>query len=112
LSDPVAGTVQVVRLPGRSRDSLAFPICGDGTFDGMQIVGSFHTHPNLGPEWRQEPSLQDIHLSQDYPETMVPHQFVIAQKTIYHIDNDGIITEMGQTHFSCCDSRRSDDDRG
>lgn len=97
VRDSVSGDVEVVRLPARERDSLAFPICADGMYRGKQIVGSFHTHPNTGTEWRQEPSVQDIRLSQDYPDTMGKHQFVIAEKKIYHIDSDGVVTEMGPT---------------
>jgi hypothetical protein len=90
-------TFEVARVPARGRDSLAYPVCGDGNYNGKQIVGSFHTHPNTGSEWRQGPSPQDIRLSQDYPETMGPNQFVIASETIYHIDNDGAVSEMGPT---------------
>ena len=98
VRDPVSGAVEVIRLPARERDSLAYPICADGSHRGKQIVGSFHTHPNIGTDWRQEPSAQDIRLSQDYPDTMGPHQFVIAREKIYHIDNDGVVSVMGITH--------------
>jgi proteasome lid subunit RPN8/RPN11 len=76
---------------------LSYPICAEGTCQGRQIVGSFHTHPNTGPEWQQDPSPQDIRLSQDYPETMGPHQFVISRDSIYHIVNSGVVSEMGAT---------------
>ena len=97
LLDPVLDTFEVFRLAACGPDLLAYPICADGTYRGKQIVASFHTHPNTGPEWRQQPSLQDIRLSQDYPETVGPHQFVIAMETIYHIDNDGVVSEIGPT---------------
>lgn len=97
VRDPASGVAKVIRLPARDRDSLAYPICADGMYQGRQIIGSFHTHPNTGTEWRQEPSAQDIRLSLDYSETMGPHQFVIAREKIYHIDNDGVVTEMGPT---------------
>lgn len=97
LRDPAAATLVLMRLPAGSRASLVYPICADGTYQGKQIIGSFHTHPNTGQEWQQEPSPQDIRLSQEYPETMGPHQFVISKDTIYHIDNDGEVTAMGST---------------
>jgi len=97
VSDPLDGTLVVIRLPAAACDSLSYPICADGTYEGREIVGSFHTHPNTGPEWQQDPSPQDIRLSQDYPETMGPHQFVIARDVIYHIDNNGVVTGMGGT---------------
>jgi hypothetical protein len=97
LRDPVTGTLEVARLPSRGRDSLAYPICADGTYRRKPIIGTFHTHPNTGAEWQQDPSPQDIRLSEEHPETMGAHQFVIAQETIYHIDNDGVVSEMGPT---------------
>ena len=51
----------------------------------------------VGVESAEEPSRQDIRLSQDYPETMGPHQFVISRDVIYHIDNNGAVSEMGAT---------------
>ncbi len=86
-----------IRLPASASDSLSFPLCSNGLFQGQEIVGSFHTHPNAGPEWRQEPSPQDIRLSKEYPETMGVHQFVISREDFYHIDNDGLVTVVGRT---------------
>ncbi len=97
VRDPQSGMMRAARLPASGRDSLAYPLCADGRYQGQDIVGSFHTHPNLGPEWRQEPSPQDIRLSKDYPETMGLHQFVISRETIYHIDNDGLVAALGRT---------------
>ena len=73
VRDSQTGAFAVARMSSSERDSLAYPICADGLFQGQEIVGSFHTHPNTGHEWRQEPSPQDIRLSKEYPETMGPH---------------------------------------
>jgi hypothetical protein len=97
LSDPQTGGLQVERLPPAGRDSLTYPICSDGRYNGKLIVGTFHTHPNTGPDWTQEPSRQDIQLSKQFPETMGRHQFVVSVETIYHIDNDGVVSEAGRT---------------
>jgi hypothetical protein len=99
VRDPSSGSLAVVRIPAYARDSLIYPICADGMYQGKQIVASFHTHPNTGPEWRQQPSAQDVRLSQEYPETMGAHQFVITGETIYHIDNDGVVYEIGHTRL-------------
>lgn len=82
LRDSTTGKFEVARLPAGGRDSLVYPLCPDGLYEGRQIVGTFHTHPNVGSEWQQDPSPQDIRLSQDHPETMGPHQFVISRETI------------------------------
>jgi hypothetical protein len=97
VRDSTSGALEIIRLPASGRNLLIYPICADGIYRGKHIVGSFHTHPNTGPEWRQQPSSQDVRLSKECPETMGAHQFVIAKETIYHIDNDGVISEMGLT---------------
>jgi hypothetical protein len=97
LMSPHTAKLEIVRLPPGERDSLTYPVCPDGRYEGKQIIGTFHTHPNTGAEWRQEPSPQDIRLSQDYPETMGAHQFVISSEKVYHIDNEGIVFEAGST---------------
>jgi hypothetical protein len=99
VRNSTSGALEIVRLPPSGRDQLVYPICADGMYRGKQIVGSFHTHPNTGPEWRQQPSSQDVRLSQEFPETMGAHQFVIAEETIYHIDNDGVVSELGLTRI-------------
>ncbi len=97
LCDPHSGEVIVKRLPSSERDSLSYPLCSDGKYQGQEIVGSFHTHPNTGKEWQQEPSPQDVRLSKEFPETMGPHQFVISRDTIYHVDNNGVVSAVGHT---------------
>ena len=97
VRDSQTEAFMVVRLPSSESDSLAYPICADGQFHGHEIVGTFHTHPNTGQDWRQEPSPQDIRLSKEYPETMGSHQFVISREKIYLINNDGLVTSCGGT---------------
>lgn len=97
VQDSQTGFVSVIRLPSSARDSLSYPHCPSGLYQNQEIVGSFHTHPNTEKEWQQEPSPQDIRLSKEYPETMGSHQFVISHERIYHIDNDGLVIDLGRT---------------
>ena len=97
VRDVQTGIPTVIRLPSSARDSLSYPLCPNGLYQGQEILGTFHTHPNTGKEWLQEPSPQDIRLSKEYPETMGLHQFVISRENIYHIDNDGLVTIIGRT---------------
>jgi hypothetical protein len=97
VRDTKSGALSIERLPAGRQNALAFPICANGMYNGREIAGSFHTHPNTGVDWIQEPSPQDIRLSQDYPETMGPHQFVVSQMMIYCIAEDGIVSELGST---------------
>lgn len=97
VRDAPTGFITVIRLPSSARDSLSYPHCPNGQYQGQDIVGSFHTHPNTGKEWRQEPSPQDIRLSKEYPETTGTHQIVISRDQVYRIDNDGLVTVVGRT---------------
>ena len=99
LRQPSMATYKVVRLPAGTQATLVYPLCMDGTFEGQEIVASFHTHPNTGSEWQQQPSPQDIQLSQNYPETMGTYQFVISKERLYYVNNDGNVTDMGATSY-------------
>ncbi|MDA0285518.1 MAG: Mov34/MPN/PAD-1 family protein [Planctomycetota bacterium] len=87
----------VRRLSAGLADSFQIPLCPDGQFRGEQILGSFHTHPNTGPEWQEEPSRQDIRLVTEYPETIGPWHFVIGPVRTYCIGNDGTVKVLGVT---------------
>jgi hypothetical protein len=95
LRDPKTGAISVEHLPAGKQAALSFPVSQDGTRNGKEIVGSFHTHPNVGPGWKQGPSSQDIKLMKKYPKTMGQDHFVVSDKKIYHIDNSGKVTTMG-----------------
>ena len=91
------GALRVDRLPAGEEDALEFPVCRDGVYNGEKIAGTFHTHPNIGTGWRQEPSQADIEFSVNFPETSGPHQFVVSKANIYHIANDGVVSTVGAT---------------
>jgi proteasome lid subunit RPN8/RPN11 len=87
----------VRRLSVGQADSFQIPLCPDGRFHGEEIIGSFHTHPNIGPEWQEEPSRQDIRLVTEYPETVGAIHFVIGMARTYSIANDGTVNVLGTT---------------
>ncbi|MDA0806445.1 MAG: Mov34/MPN/PAD-1 family protein [Planctomycetota bacterium] len=87
----------VRRLNVGQADSFQIPLCPDGQFHGEPIIGSFHTHPNIGPEWQEEPSRQDIRLVTEYPETVGAIHFVIGPAKTYAITNDGTVSVLGRT---------------
>lgn len=94
-----SGTLRPVvrRLNIGQADSFQIPLCPDGKFQGEQILGSFHTHPNTGPLWQEEPSRQDIRLVTEYPETVGRWHFVIGPERTYCIVNDGTVRTLGAT---------------
>jgi proteasome lid subunit RPN8/RPN11 len=64
------------------------------------IVATFHTHPNTGSDYLQEPSETDRRAVQDDPDLkgeFYVGEFVIAQETIYLIAPSGQVSEVGDT---------------
>lgn len=67
-----AGTLQVIRWPEGAGNTIYVPPhrgCRLGEFD---IIASFHTHPNTGPEYLQEPSETDKRAVRDDADLKAP----------------------------------------
>jgi hypothetical protein len=97
LEDPRSGELSVARWPPGLGNQIQPVMSFDGTYQGKGIVGSFHTHSNVGPEWRQEPSRSDIRFVQNYPLTAGADHFVVSVETVYHIDGNGNVLAVGKT---------------
>ena len=95
-----AGNLAVVRWPAGETRSISFipPHVGCRLAQDP-IVASFHTHPNTGPDYRQEPSPRDIramHDDMDLKATWYVGEFVVADHSIYLLRPDGEVREMGR----------------
>ena len=69
-------------------------------FDGLEIVASFHTHPNTGSDYLQEPSETDKRAVRDDPDLKDAEyvgEFVVSQTIIYLISPAGQVREMDDT---------------
>ena len=79
----------------------------DPPTDG-KVIGSFHTHPNIGidpvtgKEWNPRPSGErpgstkgDVPWVLGDPNVRAPH-YVISESTIYMIDNKGKVSDVGK----------------
>jgi hypothetical protein len=97
LKDPKTGQLSVERWPKGQGASIQPVMSTDGKHNGKEIVGSFHTHPNVGKGWKPEPSAADIKFVKNYPETAGADHFVISKDTIYHLDKNGKVSEAGKT---------------
>jgi hypothetical protein len=97
LKDPQTDQLSIARWPPGLGNQIQPVISSDGTYQGKEIVGSFHTHPNVGPGWKQEPRRSDIRFVQQHPHTAGPDHFVISVEVVYHIDGDGNVVEIGRT---------------
>ncbi|PYJ81427.1 MAG: hypothetical protein DME22_21155 [Verrucomicrobia bacterium] len=68
--------------------------------EGLEIIVSFHTHPNTGPDYVQEPSETDKRAVRDDPDLKAPHysgELVISAALLYFVTPTGDVVELGET---------------
>ena len=66
--------------------------------DGLPIVATFHTHPNTGPEYLQEPGETDkrgVREDAELKESLYVGEFVLANDLIYLVTPGGTVRELG-----------------
>jgi hypothetical protein len=96
----VANNLSIVRWPKGLQNSIFIPPHGGCKFDGQDIVASFHTHPNTGSDFLQEPGETDKRAVRDDPGlkgALYVGEFVISQRIIYLITPIGQVREMDRT---------------
>ena len=48
LKDPNTDQLSMARWPPGLGNQIQPVLCSNGTYQGKEIIGSFHTHPNVG----------------------------------------------------------------
>ncbi len=94
------GLLTVERWPSGMQNQIVVPPHPGGIRSGRLIVATFHTHPNLGVEFQQEPSLTDIRAVRDDPDLDHPDyegEYVITLEWIYRIRKNGQVERIVQT---------------
>lgn len=94
------GSLSVRRWPKGSQDTTQVPSHRNCMFDGLEIVASFHTHPNTGSDYLQEPSETDKRAVRDDPDLKGEDyvgEFVISHAVIYLVSPAGQVREMDDT---------------
>ena len=94
------GRIDVRRWPRGEQDSILPPAYSGCRVDDREIVATFHTHPNTGPDYQQEPSETDLRSVRDDPDlkgTEYAGEFVVSAETIYLILPTGRMREVGAT---------------
>jgi hypothetical protein len=94
------GSLTATRWPRGIQDRIEVPEHEGGRFKGALILATFHTHPNTGPEYEQEPSLTDIRAVRDDPELRhgeYEGEYVISEATLYLVRPDGTVESAGAT---------------
>jgi hypothetical protein len=93
-------SLSILRWPKGSKDNIQVPPHPNCMFDGLEIVASFHTHPNTGSGYLQEPSETDkraVHDDIDLKGAEYVGEFVVSQTIIYLISPAGQVREMDDT---------------
>ena len=95
-----AGNLTVARWPKGEYNSIRVPPHQDCKMGDSDIVASFHTHPNTGSNFLQEPGETDKRAVRDDPDlkgATYGGEFVISQETIYLIMPTGQVRVAGST---------------
>jgi len=90
----------VIRWLKGTQDTIEVPPHAGCKMDNLEIVVPFHTHPNTGGDYLQEPSETDKRAVRDDPDLKGEEfvgEFVISQATIYLVSRTGQIREMDNT---------------
>ena len=96
----VDGSLSVRRWQKGLQDTIQVPPHENCMFDALEIVASFHTHPNTGSDYLQEPSETDKRAVRDDPDLKGGEyvgEFVISQAVIYLVSAAGQVREMDDT---------------
>lgn len=94
------GSLTLERWPRGLQDEIFVPEHPGGRRNGLTIAATFHTHPNLGAEFLQEPGPTDIRGVRDDPDlghAEYEGEFVISAELIYKIARAGVVTVIGRT---------------
>jgi hypothetical protein len=94
------GEFFVIGWPKGTRNEILVPPHPNGTRGNMPIIATFHTHPNIGPGFQQEPGLTDIRAVRDDPDLShadYEGEFVISKKLVYLIRRSGQVDVVGDT---------------
>jgi hypothetical protein len=94
------GSLAIERWPTGILNKIEVPDHSEGRYRGNLIVATFHTHPNSGPAFQQQPSLTDIRavrLDPDLRHFEYAGEFVISVAVLYQILPDGVVLELGDT---------------
>jgi hypothetical protein len=92
------GTITIERWPHGSQDEIVVPAHPGERRGSLEIVATFHTHPNVGIDFQQEPSLTDIRavrFDPDLRHSSYEGEYVIGGEVLYHILPSGRVEQVG-----------------
>lgn len=93
-----ANKLSILRWPNGLQNTILVPLHRGCRIHEQDIVASFHTHPNWGGDFLQEPSETDKRAVRDDPDlkgASYVGEFVIAQAAVYLITPTADVREVG-----------------
>lgn len=96
----IEGNLSVIRWENGEQNSIIVPPHNNCRISDNDIIASFHTHPNIGSNFIQEPSLTDIRAVRDDPNLKGEFyigEFVISKDIIYLVMPSGKVQEIEST---------------
>lgn len=93
-----SGAYQVERWPRGQQNAIIVPWHMGCRTAGGEIAASFHTHPNSGPGFLQEPSATDRRAVRDDVDLKGKNyvgEWVIAAEAIYLVEPTGLVRVLG-----------------
>jgi hypothetical protein len=96
----VTGRLEVIRWPRGAQDAIVVPPHPGCRYGTRSIELSFHTHPNTGSDYLQEPSDTDRRAVRDDPNLKGASylgELVISHLVVYLVAPTGYVTELGAT---------------
>jgi hypothetical protein len=94
------GNLSVERWQQGQQNTITVPSHPDCRYHDRDIVATFHTHPNIGSNYLQEPSETDRRAVRNDPHlkgAFYEGEFVISSKIIYCIAPTGHVSEVAIT---------------
>jgi hypothetical protein len=95
-----SGQLSIVRWPKGEQNSILLPPHPNCRIENKVIVASFHTHPNTGEDYLQEPSETDKRAVRDDPDLKGAEyvgEFVISREIVFLITPNGQVREVADT---------------
>jgi hypothetical protein len=92
------GNLSVVRWPKGVQNSILMPPHQNCRIGESDIISTFHTHPNTGSDYLQEPGETDkraVRDDLDLKGELYEGEIVLSQEKIYLIAPNGQVSEVG-----------------
>ena len=92
--------LSIIRWTKGTQNEIILPPHKNCFVGGKDVIASFHTHPNTGEDFQQEPSLTDLRAVRDdfdLKGEFYLGEFVISEQNIYLIEPSGEFHIFAQT---------------